>query len=281
MPSLRWLIAVLAVLALGLAGCADDPVLSPDDDGADDEADEVDAAELDLIEEGTLTVGSDLAFAPFEFIEDGEERGFDIDLMDAIADELGVDATYVDADFDGILAQLATGQFDVVISALTITEERAETVDFSDPYFEAVQALVVREDSDIEGEDDLVDVEVGAQAGTTGLEYANENFDEADVIDYPDYPGAFTALEAGELEAVIADLPAADDAVGESDSLRIATEIDTDEQYGIAVDPDKPELLDAINEALETLIDDGTYAEIFSEWFPEAEVPEQFSPDGA
>lgn len=271
MPTTR-LLAVLAALALALAACGeDDPTVTGPDDGSGPE-------ELPLIEEGVLTVGSDLAFAPFEFIEEGEERGFDIDLMDAIAEELGVEATYVDADFDGILGQLATGEFDVVISALTITEDRAETVDFSDPYFEAVQALVVAEGSDIEGEDDLAGVAVGAQAGTTGLDYANENFTDSEIVEYPEYPAAFTALEAGELDAVIADLPAADDAARGSEELVITTEIDTDEQYGIAVDPDKPELLDAVNEALATLIEDGTYAEIFEEWFPEAEMPERFAP---
>lgn len=274
MSTARWLIAACATLALALAGCAqeDDPALEGPD------TTEADEAELDLNEEGVLTVGSDLAFAPFEFIEEGEERGFDIDLMDAVADELGLETNYVDADFDGILAQLATGEFDVVISALTITDERAETVDFSQPYFEAVQALVVTEDSDIAGEDDLAGVEVGAQAGTTGLDYANENFTEAEIVEYGDYPAAFTALEAGDLGAVIADLPAADDAVRGSDTITIAAEIDTDEQYGIAVNPDKPELLTAVDEALQAVIDDGTYAEIFNEWFPEAEVPEQFQP---
>lgn len=271
---IRWFAALLVLLLLAAACDGEDPA----DDG--EPTDDAGAEEFDLVEDGTLTVGSDLAFAPFEFIEDGEERGFDIDLMDAIAAELGLETSYVDADFDGILASLAAGQFDVVISAVTITEERAETVDFSDPYFLAVQALVVQADSDIGSQDDVGEEhEVGAQAGTTGLEYAQETFGEDLVVEYPEYPAAFTALEAGELDAVVADLPAADDAVQGSEGLEIAEEIDTDEEYGIAVDPDKPDLLQAVNEALAGLIADGTYAELFEEWFPEAELPEQFAPE--
>jgi polar amino acid transport system substrate-binding protein len=271
MPTPR-LLAVLAAVALVLTACGEGDPTVPAPEGTE-------GGDLPLNEEGVLTVGSDLAFAPFEFIEEGEERGFDIDVMDAIAAELGLDTTYVDADFQGILAQLATGEFDVVVSAVTITEDRAETVDFSEPYFEAVQALVVAEGSDIESEADLAGASVGAQAGTTGLKYANENFTESEIFEYPEYPAAFTALEAGELDAVIADLPAADEAASGSEQLVIATEIDTDEQYGIAVDPEKPELLDAVNQALDTVIADGTYAEIFEKWFPEAEVPEQFRPE--
>jgi len=227
-------------------------------------------------------VGSDLAFAPFEFIEDDEAAGFDIDLMDAIAEELGVDTEYVDADFDGILTQLAAGEFDVVISALTITEERQETVDFSDPYFEATQALVTLEGSDITAEEDIDGVTVGAQAGTTGLDYAEEAYGEDnEIVEFPGYPEAFADLEGEGVDVVVADLPAANEEVGDSETLVVADEVDTGEEYGIAVDPTKPELLDAVNAALDEVIAEGTYAEIYQEWFPELDVPEAFAGDDA
>lgn len=265
------LVTMLSVLAMVLAGCGDngtEPDPPVDDDGLGLEAD------------GVMRVGSDLDFPPFEFEEGGEERGFDIDLMDEIADRLGVETEYVDASFDTIFQQLAAGDFDAIISAITITEERAEIVAFTDPYFEATQALLVTVDSEIASVDDLAGQEVGAQAATTGLEYAQENFTESTITEFPNYPAAFTALETGGLDAVLADLPAADEAVSRSDSLQIVEEIDTDEQYGMAVQQDNEALLAAINDALAEIIADGTYERIFSEWFPAAEVPERFRADG-
>lgn len=267
----RVTVALLVLVALALTACGEnggDPG-EPADGGED----------LGLEEPGTLRVGSDLAFAPFEFIEEGEERGFDVDLMNEIGARLGVEVSYVDANFDTIFQQLAAGDFDAIISAITITEERAEIVAFSDPYFEATQALVVPADSDVASTGDLAGLEVGAQAATTGLQYARENFTDSTITEFPDYPAAFTALETGGIDAVLADLPAADEAVRDSDGLQIVEEIDTDEQYGIGVAQENEALLDAINDALADLIADGTYERIFTEWFPEGEVPEQFRAD--
>lgn len=277
---LRAMFALVTLLALALAACGDNGVdpASPDGDDGDVDAEETD--DLGLEQEGILQVGSDLAFAPFEFVEDGEEQGFDIDLMNEIGTRLGVEVEYVDANFDTIFQQLAAGDFDAIISAITITEEREEIVAFSEPYFEATQALVVPADSDIASTDDLADQEVGAQAATTGLDYAQENFTESTITEFPDYPAAFTALETGGIDAVLADLPAADEAVGRSDALQIVEEIDTDEQYGIGVQQENEALLEAIDDALAEIIDDGTYEQIFADWFPEAEVPERFRGDG-
>jgi ABC-type amino acid transport substrate-binding protein len=277
---MRALTALVALLALVLAACDDNGVDPPEMDDDDDVVEEA-PADLGLEQEGVMRVGSDLAFAPFEFIEDGEEQGFDIDLMNEVGERLGVEVEYVDASFETIFQQLAAGDFDAIISAITITGERAEVVAFSDPYFEATQALVVPVDSDISSTEDLADQEVGAQAGTTGLQYATENFTESTITEFPNYPAAFTALETGGLDAVLADLPAADEAVGDSDALQIVEEVDTDEQYGIGVQQDNEALLQAINDALAEIMDDGTYEEIFGEWFPEAEVPDQFRAAGA
>lgn len=247
-----------------------------EEEPADEEpADEEPADDLGLEQEGQLRVGSDLDFAPFEFIEDGEPQGFDIDLMDEIAQRLDLETEYVDASFDTIFTQLAAGEFDAIISAITITEERRQTIEFTDPYFAANQALVVLADSDIGGVDDLTDVDVGAQAGTTGLDYANENFTEATVVEFPTYPAAFTALESEQLDAVLADLPVAAEQVEGSETLELVEEVDTDENYGIGIQQDNEALREALNEQLAEIIDDGTYEQIYSEWF-EGDVPQQF-----
>lgn len=270
-----WLAAVLSALALLVAACADDTADEPEEDV--DEVEDVDETDLGLEEEGLIIAGSDIDFEPFEFIEDGVEVGFDIDLMNEIADRLGVDVEFVNTGFDTIITQLDAGEFDVIISAITITEERAETINFSDPYFAANQALVVQVDSGIDGVDDLDGLDIGVQAATTGADYAQENFapEGATIVEFPGTPEAFTALEADQIDGVFIDLPVASANSADRDSIELVAEVDTDEEYGIGVNKDNEGLLAAINAALADIIADGTYAEIYGTWF-EGDVPQQF-----
>jgi ABC-type amino acid transport substrate-binding protein len=171
-----------------------------------------DASELELQEEGTMLVGSDIAFAPFEFVEDGENKGFDIDLMNAIAERIGVEVEFVNTSFDTIFTQLSSGQFDAIISGITITPERDEEINFSNPYFSATQGIAVPAGSDIAGVEDLAGKQVGVQTGTTGEAYANENFTDAEIVSFPTSEAAFGALVSGQLDAVFIDLPVASNA---------------------------------------------------------------------
>jgi ABC-type amino acid transport substrate-binding protein len=178
--------------------------------GGDGEAANADAdyGDLGLIEEGTLRVGSDIDFAPFEFIEAGEPRGFDIDLMNEIADRLDLEVEFVNTGFDGIFSQLAIGEFDAIISAITITEERRETIEFSEPYFAANQGLATLDGSGINGVGDLTsESRVAVQAATTGAEYAANNFTDVEIVEFPTSPAAFAALASGQVDAVFIDLP--------------------------------------------------------------------------
>ena len=277
---LRLLIALAALLALGLVACADDDAAPEDDAEPDavedaDEPDDGEAADLGLAEEGVIQVGSDIDFPPFEFVEDGEVKGFDIDLMEEIAGRLGLEVEWVDAGFDTLIPQLAADEFDAIIAAMTITEERQETIAFSDPYFEATQALVVGPDSDIAGVDDLAGMTVGAQDGTTGEAYAEDTFTDSTITSFPQYPAAFAALEADQIDAVLADLPAAAEQEGRSD-LVVVEVIETDELYGIGVHQDNDALLQAIDDTLAELIEDGSYEEIYGRWF-EGDVPPRFA----
>ncbi len=289
-----WILAAVAALALLVAACAEDDaddvdevddeveeevdedVDVDDDEEVDEEVDEEAVDDLGLAEEGVLVAGSDLDFEPFEFIEDGEEKGFDVDLMNEIGERLGVEVEFVNSGFDTLLTQLDGGEFDVVISALTITEERAETVDFSNPYFAANQAMVVQADSGITGVEDIEGLDIGVQAATTGADYATENFEpDATVVEFPGTPEAFTALESDQVDAVFIDLPVASEQAEGSDTLELVAEVDTDEEYGIAVQMGNAALLDAINATLAEIVEDSTYETIYSEWF-EGDVPEQF-----
>jgi polar amino acid transport system substrate-binding protein len=266
------LLILLAALAIGLtafvAGCGDD-----DDEGdSGGETTEASTEDLGLISEGTLTVGTDTPFPPFEIGQPPDISGYDIEVMNAVAEELGLEAEYTDTSFDTIFRDVAAGQYDVAAAASTITPGRQKTVDFSDPYYEAQQALLVPEGSDIASVDDLSGAIVGAQDGTTGETYANDETDAAEVRGFPEGPDATSALISGQVDAVIIDQPVAVDAVEKQGGVEIAEEIATNELYGFAMAKGAP-LVEAVNEALQTIKDDGTIAELYDQYFS-TEPPE-------
>jgi polar amino acid transport system substrate-binding protein len=267
------LLVLVAALTLGLtalvaAGCGDD-----DDEGStSEETSATDTADLGLIQDGVLTVGTDTPFPPFEIGQPPNLSGYDIEVVDAIAEELGLEAEYTDTSFDTIFRDVAAGQYDLAAAASTITPGRQKTVDFSDPYYEAQQALLVPEGSDIASTDDLGGAIVGAQDGTTGETYANDETDAAEVRGFPEGPDATAALISGQVDAVIIDQPVAVDAVDKQGGVEIAEEIATDELYGFAMAKGAP-LVEAVNEALQTIKDDGTMADLYEQYFS-TEPPE-------
>jgi polar amino acid transport system substrate-binding protein len=233
------------------------------------------------LEEGVLAVGSCLDYPPFESVKGGDEVGFDVDLSEEIASRLGLEVEWVRADFDTIFTAVAGGQFDMVAAASTITEERQQTVDFSDPYYNSRQALVVGADSDIAAEADIGEGHiVGVQRGTTGRDYAEENLapQGAQIKTFTNAPDAFRDLEAGNIDAIVNDEPASAEIIEKQfpDQLLISAAIDTNEKYGFAFSKDNPELTEAVNGALAEIIADGTYEEIFGTYFPGVEVPPEF-----
>lgn len=280
----RHLLILIALLALVAAACGGGEADTADSDAAASEpvaeasapaTDDGGAPEFTTLEEGTLAVGSDVPFPPFEFEEDGELTGFDVDLVEEMASRLGVDVNWVDTAFDTIFTQLAAGQFDMVASATTITEERQQTVSFTDPYYRAQQALTVNVDEagDIASVEDLGDGDsVAVQTGTTGESWANENLGSAgvQVRTFPEAGDTFTAAEAGQVTGVIFDEPAAVDAAQGRDALEVVDTIDTNEEFGFPVNPENDALLDAANQALAEMIADGTYDDIYAEYFPDA-----------
>jgi polar amino acid transport system substrate-binding protein len=192
---------LVAALALAAAGCGGDDDDDEENGAAGTEAVDTGGTgdggavpEFSTVEEGVLTVGSDVPFPPFEFREGDELTGFDVDLMEEIASRLGLDEVrWVDTSFDTIFTQLAGGRFDAVASATTITEERSQIVDFSEPYYLAQQALTVNtaETPDIASLDDLASGDVVAvQQGTTGEIWARENLPEG--VDVRSFPGRRT-----------------------------------------------------------------------------------------
>ena len=271
------LVLLAAVLALLGAACGEDQPAQPQATGTGESP----APEFSTLEEGVLQVGSCLDYPPFESVEGGDEVGFDVDLTEEIASRLGLEVEWVRAKFDTIFTAVAGGQFDMVAAASTITEERQQVVDFSDPYYNSRQALIAPTASGITSTEDLGEGDrVGVQRGTTGKSWAEEHLEPqgAEIVAYPGGPDALRDLEAGNLAAVVIDEPAGAEVIKDLPSLGIVQPIDTDERYGFAFSKDNPELTAAANEALAEIIADGTYVQIFERYFPGVEVPPEFQP---
>ena len=227
---------------------------------------------------GKITVASNMAYPPFESSPKGGPRGFDIDLMNEIAKRAGFEVDYENVHFDSILRGLNSDLFDAAISAMTITTERERQMDFSDPYFDADQALLVASDSDVQAIDDLAEAPVGVQAGSMGQIKAEELRDGeqiGEIMPYRTIGEAFVALEGGKVEGVIYDLSAVHRKIEESGGeIRFVEPISTGEQYGIAFPKDSP-LVDPVNQALAEIKDDGTYEKLYKKWIgmPPEDIP--------
>ena len=249
-----------AALALFAAGCGGDEEPAETTAGGEQQA-------LETVTEGTLTIGSDIPFAPFEYREGGELTGFDVELAEEMAQRLGLEVEWVDTSFDTIFTQLASGQFDMVASATTITDERRNQVSFTEPYYAAQQAMTINtaETPDAQSVEDLQAGQVVAvQRGTTGETWAQENLPEGvDVRSFPEAPDTYTALEAGNVAAVIFDEPSAVTEVAQREDLEIVQVIDTGERYGFPVDPRNEQLLTELDRVLAEIKEDGTYQEIY------------------
>lgn len=270
------ILPILAATALLLGACGDDSSDGDDTTTTAAEAGSSDEMSLDgvtLVNDGQLTVCSDMPYEPFEFQnEDGETEGFDYDVVSAMGEQLGVEVEFVTTPFDGIIAAMGGGSCDMIASAMTITDERAEQVDFTEAYFDADQSLLVlTENEDTYATlDDLTDATIGVQSGTTGSTYATENQPEGSTIkEFATGAEMFPALVSGEIDAALQDLPVnAYRATTAPDEFVVTETFSTGEQYGFAVPKDSP-LLAPLDAALAAIRDDGTYDEVYATWFGE------------
>lgn len=268
----REFLAAFGTVAAGavLAGCGNSNATSTD---ASFDAKSDEKKGMTLIEDGKLTVVAELGFAPFEYMDEktGEPVGFDVDVINAVAEKMGLTASYLpNQKFDTLVPIIKQGgKADVSIAAVTITDERMESVDFSEPYLDSNQAIVVAKGSS-ETEETLNDAskQVVCQGGTTGDEWIGENLPDAVRVPVDDVTAALTGVQTGLYQAMVVDLPVASYMLSQSFSdLEIVKEIPTGEQYGIAVSKDNPELTQAVNKALEDMKSDGTMKEIETKWF--------------
>jgi polar amino acid transport system substrate-binding protein len=274
-PTMRSIVAVAALSALALAGCSSGPsatTATPAASGAG-----TGSSSVQLISEGKLTVCTHLPYAPFQSNDDsGKTVGFDVDMMDLVAKKLGVEQAIVDTPFEGIKSgqDMATGKCDIAAAGMTITDERKKAILFSEPYFDATQALLVPNGSSTKTLADLKGKKLGAQSSTTGLDYANKEKDANgyEIVEFQDLASETQALLTGQIDAAINDLPVWSEAIKENpNKATIATQFDTGEQYGFGMKLGNEALKKVVDEAITTAKSDGTYDALFKKWI--GEVP--------
>ncbi|WP_418059381.1 transporter substrate-binding domain-containing protein [Pimelobacter simplex] len=254
-------VACLATFALGACGSEDSKSAS----GAD------------IVTKGTLTVCSDVPYPPFEDFDKSSPsgfKGFDVDIVSEVAKRLDLKLKIQDSSFDALQSgqALAAGQCDLAASAMTITDDRKKNLDFSDGYYDSKQSLLVPADSKIASIDDLKGVKVGVQQGTTGKTYTEENAKDADIITFPSDAEMFQAIKAGQVEALLQDLPVNLDHTRDG-KFKIVETYDTSEEYGFAMKKGNSQLVKDVDGALEEMRKDGTYDTIYAKYFSTENQP--------
>lgn len=268
----RGMLAVLCCVAFAsaftLSACGGSaPAESDTQDQVDTESD----LEYALVHQGVLTVATSPDYPPMEYQEGGEVRGYDIALIKEIANRLGLTADIQVETFDTLVAQVASGKsFDCAISAISISNERAEQIAFTDPYFYSNLAILVMSDGTIASREQLAGKQVGAQSGTTGEKWVAENLQDSKYTPFQETSDMIGALRTGKVVAAVLDQQVAAHLVSTKYAeCSILEVIPTGEQYGIIVNTANVPLAVAINDVLTEMNADGTIAKLHAEWFGE------------
>lgn len=256
--------------ALALTGCGNS-------DAPADAAGSADASGSDtmqLVTDGTLTIGTSAEYEPFEYMEDGEYKGFDLELAQAIADDLGLELKIENVDFDAIVPGVASGtKYDMGIAAITATPEREKEVGFTDSYYMDDQAIVTMADNTEITGDNYADalnaegVKIAVQSGSTAEAFAKENFPNAELVPFKNATDCFAAVQSSQADALVTNRSVAAQLVATSFSNeQVIKQISTGEEYAIAVNKDNTALLDALNDSIAKLTEDGTVDELMTKY---------------
>lgn len=214
----------------------------------------------------TLSMATNAAFPPYEYMEGGEYAGIDIEIAQAIADAMGAELVINDVEFGSIIGGVQSGKYDMGIAGMTVTDERLQSVNFSDTYATGVQVIIVKEDSAIATVDDLADKMIGVQMDTTGDIYCCDDFGEDHVIEYKTGPDAVQALLTDKVDCVVIDNEPAKSFVAANEGLKILETEYVVEDYAICVAKENEDLLNEINSALADLKSSGKLDEIISKY---------------
>ncbi|RKQ32933.1 ABC transporter substrate-binding protein [Oceanobacillus halophilus] len=252
------MIALVGIIAITLAGCGTDEVTSESSDGSKEE----------------ISVAVVQDYPPFEYKVDEKLTGFDVELVEAVAEKADMTVNWEIMKFDGIIPALQANQVDAAVSAIGIRDDRLEVVDFSDPYFESGLSLVTLKDSAFESEADLEGSTIVAKQGTSSLELANKLAEEynGEVTKLQDDATMYMELENGNADVVINDYPSVAYKInqdGEDSELRIVGDKYPSEDYGIAISKGSEGLVEKMNTGLQELKDSGEFDELYSQYFSE------------
>ncbi len=257
----------LFVLALGimmvfaLAAC-----------GGSDSSEEAEGGE----EAQVLKVVTEATFAPFEFTEDGNEEilGFDVDMMNAIAESQGLQIEFVNMEFDSLIPALQSDQGDIICAGMNkLAGDRAEKADFGETYFESDLMLLVKSDSDLTGIDAVTsDMKLASQIGTTGGDMVQAMKDEgkiADAIVLNQWTDCYMQLQNGDVQGVVVDMPVGEAYLNQHSDIAkfVGDKFGDHEEFAFAVKKGNTELLDKLNAGLAELKENGTYDELVAKWF--------------
>ncbi|MCT9931944.1 ABC transporter substrate-binding protein [Planotetraspora sp. A-T 1434] len=230
------------------------------------------AGGVQLVNAGKLTTCTNIPYEPFQFNKDGKVVGFDVDIVDLVAKKLGVTQDIVDIDFAAIKsgAALNARKCDVAAAGMTITDERKQHIDFSEPYFNATQALMTKKGSGVTSLDDVKakNLKLGAQASTTGLDYVKSK--GLSPVEFADSPKELLGLQTGQVDVIVQDLPVVLTWLKKPEigaKFEEAASLETGEQYGIGMKKGNTALAKVINEVITAAKSDGAYNAIYKKWF--------------
>lgn len=256
-------VALAVVMSVSmLAGCGS----SNDKKSAESSTSDNGTATVKTAKDGVLTMATNATFPPYESYEGNDIVGIDADIAKAIADKLGLKLEIQDMEFNSIITAVQSGKADLGLAGMTVTDERKQSVDFSDSYATGIQSVIVKDGSSIKSIDDLKGKKIGVQLATTGDIYAKDDFGEENVEEYNKGADAVMALTSGKIDAVIIDNQPAKSFVETTDGLQI---LDTDyvqEDYAAAIQKGNTDLLNAVNGALKELKEDGTIQKILDKY---------------
>lgn len=225
----------------------------------------------ELVQDGRVTTCTHLPYRPFQFQQGDKVVGFDVDLVDLVAKDIGVTQKIVDTPFEGIQSgsDMEIGKCDIAAAAMTITPERAKNIDFSAPYFDANQSLITKKGAGYDSLESLAGMKLGTQASTTGEAYAAEHAPEnVERVSFEDLGTLVSAVETGRVDAAINDFPVLADAANRNPNLEVTAQFETGEQYGFGLKKGRDDKFAAtVDRVLKKARKDGTYDRIYKKWF--------------
>ena len=218
-------------------------------------------------QQAPLRVVTDATFPPMEFVKDGQRTGFDIDLVEALGKVMGRKVEWIDIDFKGLIPALQSGRADMAMSAIYITDDRRKVVDFTDPYYAGGLVVLTKKDGPIKALKDLDGKKVAVQVGTKSVNFLKDNFPKAERVEVEKNQEMFNLAQIGRADAAVTGKPAAKLYAQSHPDMTVLAEQITTEEYGMATPKNQPATTQAINAALKTIKDNGTYAALVTKWF--------------